>query len=989
MATNFPTSLDSLLNPESSDSMSVVSHAAQHQNANDAIEALQAKIGINGSAVTTSLDYLLKNPNQVNPGHKHTMAAIEDLEDGTLTFTGKTISGVDNTLNVRLTNDVSGNLPVNRLNSGTGAGQYTFWNGAGVWSRPITNYIDPVSQYGAKFDAVGDHTGAISGVGNNEFASSAYTFTLADVDKKIYYDATERTITGATSGRAIFTPAGSGPASNLYWLCGTDDTVAIQNALDAARDMQGIDIAETAGGTNGLIMMGGTVVLPHGKAAIISNSSADYAGGKLSALKVYRRTEFRGAGSAISSSSLCLKPGSYGHMIANSDPTGGANSYSDYITIAKMTLYGYQDWNPNALDGVHLRVAFDGYDKVDPWNRVYDVQCSRVKRNGFYFQGRGELIVEKCVSINAAQYGFHFNGQSDYKVVGCESGGAAKTGFRIYSSGAAHYIACKSFYSGSNGGSVAADCTNWHVSGDQMRNGGCWFTSCEGQESRGSAWMVDNCGLNIFNGCTALDPGREALASSGTLPSVVAGWHLLGEGCRQNVFNGCTSTPSVAAFNMTNNWGYATDAVYIADVDVNGSGPQHNRGDIYTFVPSINNGGTLDVGTKYRPGYGPRGGAGFTNGRNVLLRVDGVTNPAVIPGQVKDLTIAALNASLNLTWNVYFDGGSAITDYIIEYKLSTEPTTWTTLSDGTSTAKTATITGLTNGLSYDVRVKAVNVVGTGPVSATSTASPTSTLLGLISSAVMDVTTAETSSYSGTGQTWANLVSAPADGSATTAYDLILGTDSGSAANDPTFSGTAGTGAAAFTLDGGDWFTIKNGNTTLINNMHKTTGGASWSIAMVCKVPSRLINTNPYYLFGTGGGDAAKHGIAVKNGTFGANPNKLTFEGAGGSFVQTSTLTGINDITDGTYRLVVVTYNAATKALKAYSGSNTPVSTTIGFFASTTNASDPLQFFTGGGAFLPCPTGTEVKSIGMFNAILSDAQVALLQTFYGDRHGITL
>lgn len=61
MATNFPTSLDSLTNPASGDSLSSPSHAGQHADANDAIEALEAKVGVNGSAVTTSLDYKVTN----------------------------------------------------------------------------------------------------------------------------------------------------------------------------------------------------------------------------------------------------------------------------------------------------------------------------------------------------------------------------------------------------------------------------------------------------------------------------------------------------------------------------------------------------------------------------------------------------------------------------------------------------------------------------------------------------------------------------------------------------------------------------------------------------------------------------------------------------------------------------------------------------------------------------------------------------------------
>jgi hypothetical protein len=55
MSTNFPTALDALTNPLSTDGLA--GHASQHANENDAIEALQAKVGVDGSAVATSLDY--------------------------------------------------------------------------------------------------------------------------------------------------------------------------------------------------------------------------------------------------------------------------------------------------------------------------------------------------------------------------------------------------------------------------------------------------------------------------------------------------------------------------------------------------------------------------------------------------------------------------------------------------------------------------------------------------------------------------------------------------------------------------------------------------------------------------------------------------------------------------------------------------------------------------------------------------------------------
>ena len=65
MSINFPTSLDTLSNPVGTDkvnnAVAVLKHATQHANANDAIEALEAKVGINGSAVTTTHDYKLSS----------------------------------------------------------------------------------------------------------------------------------------------------------------------------------------------------------------------------------------------------------------------------------------------------------------------------------------------------------------------------------------------------------------------------------------------------------------------------------------------------------------------------------------------------------------------------------------------------------------------------------------------------------------------------------------------------------------------------------------------------------------------------------------------------------------------------------------------------------------------------------------------------------------------------------------------------------------
>jgi hypothetical protein len=63
MAINYPTSLDNFTNPQPSDTLDSVAapHATQHSDLNDAVEALQAKVGVDNSAVTTSLDYKISD----------------------------------------------------------------------------------------------------------------------------------------------------------------------------------------------------------------------------------------------------------------------------------------------------------------------------------------------------------------------------------------------------------------------------------------------------------------------------------------------------------------------------------------------------------------------------------------------------------------------------------------------------------------------------------------------------------------------------------------------------------------------------------------------------------------------------------------------------------------------------------------------------------------------------------------------------------------
>ena len=96
---------------------------------------------------------------------------------------------------------------------------------------------------------------------------------------------------------------------------------------------------------------------------------------------------------------------------------------------------------------------------------------------------------------------------------------------------------------------------------------------------------------------------------------------------------------------------------------------------------------------------------------------------ATAPGAPTGLAATPGNGQVGLSWAApASDGGAAITDYLIEYNPAAAG--WSTFADGVSTATTSTVTGLTNDVSHDFRVSAINTAGTGTPSATATATPT-------------------------------------------------------------------------------------------------------------------------------------------------------------------------------------------------------------------------------------------------------------------------
>ena len=95
--------------------------------------------------------------------------------------------------------------------------------------------------------------------------------------------------------------------------------------------------------------------------------------------------------------------------------------------------------------------------------------------------------------------------------------------------------------------------------------------------------------------------------------------------------------------------------------------------------------------------------------------------PIGAPGAPTSVAGTASNAQVALTWTApTATGGAAISDYVVQYS-SDAGGTWSTFADGTSATASATVTGLTNSTSYIFHVAAVNSVGTGSYSTSSSA----------------------------------------------------------------------------------------------------------------------------------------------------------------------------------------------------------------------------------------------------------------------------
>ncbi len=114
-------------------------------------------------------------------------------------------------------------------------------------------------------------------------------------------------------------------------------------------------------------------------------------------------------------------------------------------------------------------------------------------------------------------------------------------------------------------------------------------------------------------------------------------------------------------------------------------------------------------------------------GTGTAASVSATPTGTAAPGVPQYFDTDGDNGSVDLWWEPpEYDGGSSITDYEYRYKESTQSNWngWTSAGNADEEYPEFTVTGLTNGTSYDFQVRARNAVGPGAHTETLTETPT-------------------------------------------------------------------------------------------------------------------------------------------------------------------------------------------------------------------------------------------------------------------------
>lgn len=237
---------------------------------------------------------------------------------------------------------------------------------------------------------------------------------------------------------------------------------------------------------------------------------------------------------------------------------------------------------------------------------------------------------------------------------------------------------------------------------------------------------------------------------------------------------------------------------------------------------------------------------------------------------------------------------------------------------------------------------------------------------IVASAVADYDATNTNSYSGSGNTWANMVAAPADGSEQTAYDLDI--------TNVDFTGTAGDAAAHMKFDGTGGITLAT-VPDFIKKINQTSKKFTF-----CFVATQKSNSLTE-LIGIGdSNNALRFYMDCSNNRFGL----YTEQSTDGDFVVSVGAYSF-DLNSEIFFAISVDIDADTQDFYIQ---NAVDNKTVDLGTGTSDIPGTLYIGANQSGASPA-TALELKAFSIFNDALDAAEIALVRSEYETRTGLDL
>lgn len=257
--------------------------------------------------------------------------------------------------------------------------------------------------------------------------------------------------------------------------------------------------------------------------------------------------------------------------------------------------------------------------------------------------------------------------------------------------------------------------------------------------------------------------------------------------------------------------------------------------------------------------------------------------------------------------------------------------------------------------------------------------------GVLDSVVFELDATVSDSYSGSGETWSNLTSSPADGSAQTDNDFYLGGAATTDGDEPTFD------TDKFTVDGGDFFSIVESDPANIApsllNITNTTSSQFYFFT-VLHIGATLNNND--YFFGSGTSNPGDTVMAIgvqSNGDLrlltvnDTDPAIFTIASAGALSINTTHIIGVSVDMTSTTNNVRSWVNSTTSSVSSLASSANTEATNGGAMlmarpASTTTTSNQNM-----------SSGDWMRWALFGNEFIDDTQAASIISHIETRHSV--